>query len=65
MKKMSPSQSELQNFHWHCDVAALLIRTFPLQPAVRSNLARAVSVMQPGGPMKGNANPAETGTSSA
>lgn len=42
MKKTSPNQSEIQNFQWHCDVAALLVKTFPLEPAVRSNLAHAI-----------------------
>jgi hypothetical protein len=42
MKKTFPNASEIQNFHWHCDVAALLLKTFPLEPAVRSNLAHAI-----------------------
>lgn len=42
MKKTSPHPSETQNFHWHCEVAALLLKSFPLEPAVRSNLAHAI-----------------------
>ena len=42
MKSTLPTASELENFYWHCEVAACLITNFPSNAATNSNIAHAV-----------------------
>jgi hypothetical protein len=39
---MTTTQSEVLNFYWHCEVAAMVIRQLPATAATRSNSRHAV-----------------------